>query len=79
MTVNNGITRIFMFLLGVSLDKRQRSQYNDVIIYDVISFMQIFRTVWAYNVMVYSYAKFLCDMLTNNEDTGGGISPLPQT
>ena len=31
-----------MFLFCIFLDKRRRFQFNDVIIYDVISFMQVF-------------------------------------
>ena len=43
MTINNRINWIFhVFLFCAILDNRQRSQYNIVINYDVISFMQIF-------------------------------------
>ena len=43
MTINDGINCIFpIFLLCLFLDKRQKSQYNDAIINDVINFMQIF-------------------------------------
>ena len=60
------------FSFCVCLDKQQRSQYNDVIIYEVINFMQIFFNIKAHTLMVYPCAKFHCDGSPNNEDTGGG-------
>ena len=66
-----------MFSVLCILNKWQSSQYNDVVIYDVITIMQFFH-IWANTLMVYPCAKFLCDRYTNSGDTGGDIAPLPQ-
>ena len=42
ITIRNIINCIFLVLFSVFLEKGQKSQYNDFIIYDVINFMHVF-------------------------------------
>ena len=75
MTINNRINCIFLVFWGVFcvfLDKRWKSQYDDV-----INFMQILFIFKLYTLMVCRCAKFHCDWFTNNEDRRGADAPPP--
>ena len=72
------ITELIEFVMSfvlVTLDKRQRYQYND----DIIDFMQIVFHIWANTFIVDPCPKFHCDRSTNNEDTEEGADAISQT
>ena len=64
-------------------DKRQRSQYNDVIIHDVFNFIQFFFHISASILMVYHYIPVqnfvvIVQFTTKIQGREGEASPPPQ-